>query len=130
MLTEEQGCQLHQVSTATESLLKESCAQKSVPNSTRQQWRQVYGMPACDATKCPRLDTTIKAQVSKACKDGDRPLTHLQTMLLDVVGLQSHCLCGGGHFKGSSCKKRRYHPYQPGKENHQICQHSDSLSLG
>ena len=34
-------------------------------------------MPACDATKCPRLDATIKAQASRA---------RLQTLLLDVVG--------------------------------------------
>ena len=43
-------------------------------------------MPACDATKCPRLDATIKAQASKACKDGDKSLARLQTLLLDAVG--------------------------------------------
>ena len=84
-LTEDQGCQLHRVSTATESLLRESFA-KTVPNGTRRQWRQVYGMQVCDATKYLRLDATIKAQVLKACKDGDRPLARLQTLLLDAVG--------------------------------------------
>ena len=69
----------------TESLLKEAFA-KTVLNGTRRQWRQTFGMPACDATKCTRLDSAIKAQASKACKDGDKLFARLQTLLLDVVG--------------------------------------------
>ena len=43
-------------------------------------------MLACDATRCPKLDTTLKAQIPKAGKDGNRPLAFLQTFLLDAVG--------------------------------------------
>ena len=43
-------------------------------------------MPACDATKCPKLDNTVKAQVPKDCKDEDRPLAGLEALVLDAVG--------------------------------------------
>ena len=57
----------------------------------RSEWYKVaveatFGMPACNATKCPRLDATIKAQASKACKDGGKSLARLQMLLLDAVG--------------------------------------------
>lgn len=86
---EAQGCQLHRVSAATESQLKDVFA-KTVPNGTRRRWRQAFGMPACDATKCPKLDATIKAQVPKACKDADRQLGRLQALVLDAVGPLTH----------------------------------------
>ena len=40
-------------------------------------------MLACDTMWCPKLDTTLKAQIPKAGKDGDRPLACL---LLDAIG--------------------------------------------
>ncbi len=86
---ETQGCQLHRVSEATKSLLKETFT-KSVPNGTRRRWRQAFGMAAFDATKCPKLDATIKAQVPKPCKDGDRNLARLQALVLDAVGPLAH----------------------------------------
>ena len=61
-------------------------------NTTRHKWRQTYGMSACDSTKCPKLDTTLRAEVPKACKDGDRPLSHIQTLVLDAVGPLSSLL--------------------------------------
>lgn len=36
--------------------------------------------------KCPKLDSTLKAQVPKACKDGDRLFCRLRTLVLDAVG--------------------------------------------
>ena len=36
--------------------------------------------------KCPKLDSTLKAQVPKACKDGDRLFCRLRTLVLDTVG--------------------------------------------
>lgn len=46
-------------------------------------------MSACDATKCPKLDTTLKAEIPKGCKDADRPLNRMWTLVLDAVGLLS-----------------------------------------
>ena len=86
---EAQGCQLYQVSAVTKSLLKDTFT-KTVPNGTRRRWRQAFGMPSCDATKCPKLDATIKAQVPKSCKDGDRHLARLQALVLDAVGPLTH----------------------------------------
>ena len=63
------GCQLHQVSTATGALLKEAFSAVTT-NGTRRRWRRVYGMPAVDATKCPKLDGTLKTQLPKEGKDG------------------------------------------------------------
>ena len=88
---EDQGCQLHRVSAAKEMLLKEAFS-KLEQNGMRCRWRQKYGMPAFENTKCPKLDTTLKAQVPKACKDGDRPLCRLQTLVLDAVGPLAHIL--------------------------------------
>ena len=52
----------------------------------------MHGMPACDATKCPKLDCTLKAEVPKFCKDADRPLCRIQTLVLDTVGPLSSLL--------------------------------------
>ena len=62
---------------------------------------QNYGMLASDNTKYPKLDTTLKAQVPKACncKDGDWSLCHLQILVLDAVGPLAHIL--ETHQKGS-----------------------------
>ena len=87
----EQGCQLHRVSPATESLLKEAFS-KTVPNGTRRLWREQYGMPASDYTRCPKLDTTIKSRLPKQCKDADRSLARIQTLVLDAVGPLTHFL--------------------------------------
>ena len=83
--TEMDGSGLKTVSEKTKAFLKEAFC-RSVPNTTRRKWRQAHGMPNCEATKCPKLDTTVKAQISKAVKDGDRPLARLQTLVLDSVG--------------------------------------------
>ena len=80
-----EGCKLHPVTVATGGLLKESFS-NAVPNGTRRKWRRVYGMPAADATKCPKLDGTLKTQVPKEGKDGDRTFSRLQTFVLDAVG--------------------------------------------
>ena len=87
-------CPLQRVSASTEKFLQEAFA-KPVPNATRRRWRRTYGMPATDVTKCPKLDTTLRPQVPKDGKDGDRSLSRLQTLLLDAVGplsamLESH----------------------------------------
>lgn len=82
---DEFGCQLNKVSEETEVLLKDAFS-KPVSNGTRRRWRKAYGMPACDSTKCPKLDNTVKAQLPKECKDADRPLARLQALLLDAVG--------------------------------------------
>ena len=42
-------------------------------------------MPACDAIKCPKRDTTLKAKAPKACKDADRPCSHMQTLPLSSL---------------------------------------------
>ena len=81
----EDGCQLHKISDETEAFL-ESAFTKPVSNSTRRRWRKIHGMPACDSTKCPKLDSTIKAQLPKECKEADRPLARLQALVLDAVG--------------------------------------------
>ena len=47
----------------------------------------MYVMLATDYTKCPKMATTIKCQVPKDCKDGDRALSCLQALVLDAVGL-------------------------------------------
>ena len=88
------GCPLQRVSASTGKLLQEAFA-KPVPNATRRRWRRTYGMPATDVTKCPKLDTTLRPQVPKDGKDGDRSLSRLQTLLLDARGplsamLESH----------------------------------------
>lgn len=36
--------------------------------------------------KCPKLDSTLKAQVPKACKDGDGLFCRLRILVLDAVG--------------------------------------------
>ena len=87
----EQGCQLHRVSTATESLLKEAFS-KTVPNGTRRRWREQYGMPATDYTRCPKLDTTIRSRLPKQCKDADRSLARIQALVQDAVGPLTHFL--------------------------------------
>lgn len=83
--SERDGCQLNKVSQETEVLLKEAFS-KPVSNGTRRRWRKAYGMPACDNTKCPKLDNTVKAQLPRECKDADRPLARLQALMLDAVG--------------------------------------------
>ena len=40
----------------------------------------------------PKLDSTLKAEVPKTCKDADRPLCRMQTLLLDAVGPLSSLL--------------------------------------
>ncbi len=72
---ESDGAELRPVSEKTATFLKENFS-KSVPNSSRRRWRHTYGMPQCEATKCPKFDTTVKAQVSKTVKDSDRPLAY------------------------------------------------------
>ena len=79
------GCQLHCMSTGTQSLLTEAFA-KTVPNSTRRHWRKTYGVPASDMTKCPKLDNTLRTQIPKDGKDADWTLCRLQAMILDAVG--------------------------------------------
>ena len=88
---EEQGCPLHTVSSTTEALLKDACS-KTVSNDTRRRWRKQFGMPANDRTKCPKLDTTLKARLPKQCKENDRSLARLQTMVLDAMGPLTHLL--------------------------------------
>ena len=88
---EEHGCPLHRVSSATEALLKDAFS-KTVPNDTRRRWQKQFGMPASDHTKCPKLDTTLKARLPKQCKEADRPLACLQTLLLDTMGPLTHLL--------------------------------------
>ena len=80
----DQGCALFQVSSATESLLKDAFT-RTVPNGTRRHWREHYGMPASRFTKCPKLDTTLKSKLPKTCKDADRPLAKTQALLLDAL---------------------------------------------
>ena len=80
-----EGCPLHQVSAATEAFLTEAFT-KPIPNTTRRRWRWTYGMPATDMTKCPKLDNTLRAQVPKNGKDGDRVFSRIQILLLDAVG--------------------------------------------
>ena len=89
--TEIDGSKLKTVSEKTKAFLKEVFC-RSIPNATRRKWRQAQGMPNCEATKCTKFDTTVKAQVSKTVKDGDRPLARLQTLILDSVGAPNHHL--------------------------------------
>ena len=88
---EEHGCPMHGVSSATEALLKDAFL-KTVPNDTRCRWRKQFGMPASDYTKCPKLDTTLKARLPKQCKEADSPLARLQTLLPDTMGPLTHLL--------------------------------------
>ena len=79
------GCALHRVSAATETLLDEAFS-KTVSNNTRRRWRTVHGMPATDATKCPKLDLTLRPQIPKEAREADRSLCRLQTLVLNAVG--------------------------------------------
>ena len=79
------GCQLHRITPATETLLGDAFS-KAAPNATRRRWRRTYGMPASDHTKCPKLDATLRPQVPKEGKDADRALSRLQTFVLDAIG--------------------------------------------
>ena len=108
---DEQGCQLYRISEATELLLKEAFPRTAL-NSTRRHWRQSHGMPASDFTKCPKLDSTLKAKVPKTCKDGDRPFCKLQTLLLDAVGLPRTGCSGGGSHSGLTLPRQRKWSYQ------------------
>lgn len=80
-----EGCPLHKVSPTTETLLKEAFS-KPVANASRRRWRKTFGMPASDMTKCPKLDNTLRPQLPKDAKDGDRGLSRIQTLVLDAVG--------------------------------------------
>ena len=71
LMTIDQGCQLHQVSAHSESLLKEAFG-KPVPNRTRCRWRKTHHAR-------PKLESTLRAQVPKACKDADRLVWHSLT---------------------------------------------------
>lgn len=51
-------CPLHKLSAATEATLAEAFA-KPVANNTRRRWQKMFGMPATDITKCPKLDNTL-----------------------------------------------------------------------
>ncbi len=82
---EPEASALRPVSEKTAASLKE-CFSRTMPNATRKKWRLTYGTPQSEATRCPMFDTTVKTQVSKQVKDGDRPLARLQTLVLDAVG--------------------------------------------
>ena len=88
---DEQGCQLHKVSARTEALLKDTFG-RSVQNSVRRRWKKTYGMPACEQTRCPKLDNVLKSQVPKTCKDADRPWSRAQALVLDAVGPLTYAL--------------------------------------
>ena len=79
------GCTLHRVSAATETLLDKAFS-KPVSNNICRRWRTAHGMPATDTTKCPKLDMTLRPQIPKEAREADRSLCRLQTLVLDAVG--------------------------------------------
>ena len=54
-------------------------------NTARQALRRQFGVPKLDTTKCPKLDTVIKCNLSKEVKDADSQLARIHTLMLDAV---------------------------------------------
>ena len=54
-------------------------------NTARQALRRQFGVPKLDTTKCPKLDTVIKCNLSKEVKDADSQLARIHTLVLDAV---------------------------------------------
>ena len=54
-------------------------------NIARQSLRRQFGVPKLDTTKCPKLDTIIKCNLSKEVKDADSQLARIHTLILDAV---------------------------------------------
>ena len=66
--------------------------EKPLPNAARLQTRKIYSFPMIEDTKCPKLDTVVKQNLSKDVKDSDVNVAKLQTLMLDAVAPLVHIL--------------------------------------
>jgi hypothetical protein len=114
-----EGCPLHQLLASTEAILSEAFC-KLVPNSTRRRWRKAYGMPAIDATKCPKLDSTLHTQVPKEGRDNDDGsgccLPLIRPPRTPPGWPPDHGRCRGGSYTGPQVYWQSSRPHKRGAE--------------
>ena len=69
-----------EVSESTQKAMK-TAFKKPLRNAVRLQTRKTYFFPMIEDTKCPKLDTVVKQNLSKDVKDSDvnvaAPLVHI-----------------------------------------------------
>ena len=86
-----EGRKLVEVSESTRKAIK-TAFEKPLPNAARLQTRKTYSFPMIEDTKCPKLDTVVKQNLSKKVKDSDVNVAKLQTLMLDAVAPLVHIL--------------------------------------
>ena len=64
-----EGRKLVEVSESTQKVIK-AAFEKPLPNAARLQTRKTYSFPMTEDTKCPKLDTVVKQNLSKDVKGG------------------------------------------------------------
>lgn len=76
--------QLVDVSENTRKLLTDSCT-RSVSNELRKKTRSPYPLPRVPATRTPRIDHFMRAEILQASKSLDKDLAKIQTFALDAM---------------------------------------------
>lgn len=90
---------LQEVSEETKKLLERACL-KQLSNSTRLQTRNPYPLPKVTATRCPSLDSYLKAELSSQVKNSDKELAKIQAVMLDAMGPLTSILEGASSSEG------------------------------
>lgn len=84
------GCKLVEVSEGTRKVTK-TAFKKPLHNAARLQTKKTtYSLPLVEDTKCPKLDTVMKQNLSKDVKDSDVNVAKLQTLMPDAVAPLVH----------------------------------------
>ena len=81
---EEGDSESMEVSEPTHHLLTLACT-KSMSNDQRRETRKRYKLPRVPATKTPRLDSFMKAEVPQNAKSLDGELARIQTLVMDAA---------------------------------------------
>ena len=63
---------------------------KPLPNSTRRNLLEKFGLPEGNEARCPKLDPIIKGELPKEAVDTDKILSRLQNLALDATGPLVH----------------------------------------
>ena len=87
----EDPIQLHQVSDATQNLLKEAFT-THLPNGSRLQVKKPYGLPQNDHSRPPKLNTMVKRRLGRNVKNQDTEMSKVQAFTLDAVGPLTYLL--------------------------------------
>ena len=59
---------------------------RPVENKTRKSWLLEFGLAEGNETKCPKMDTIVKNELSKDALEANRKLSRLQNFMLDTAG--------------------------------------------